>query len=210
MNRREFLQCAALLAAGTTVVPSSWGMNHEQKTFLAGQPNYIDRHPLTFFTESQRSAVAAIAEQIIPLTDDSPGALEAGTPRFIELMVADWFNDDERKIFIDGLTQLQLRADGDFASLAAQEQLLLLEALEEEAGDASWYQLGNVIRIWDEGAPFICQVKELTVLGFMLSEVGGTQFLRENPMGKFDGDVPLATDVPAYVSEMPIRLMARG
>ncbi|MEH6590444.1 MAG: gluconate 2-dehydrogenase subunit 3 family protein, partial [Halioglobus sp.] len=81
MNRRDFLQCAALLAAGTTIVPSTWAMNHEQKSFLAAQPNYIDRQPLIFFTDAQRSAVIAIAEQIIPLTEDSPGAREAGTPR---------------------------------------------------------------------------------------------------------------------------------
>jgi glucoside 3-dehydrogenase (cytochrome c) hitch-hiker subunit len=209
MNRRDFLQCAALLAAGTTVVPSAWAMNHEQKTFLAARPNYIDSHPLTFFTDAQRSAIAAIADQIIPRTQDSPGALDAGASRFIELMVADWFNTDERKIFMDGLAELQQRAAGDFARLSAAEQLQQLEALEEEAGDTAWYQLGSTLRIWDDTAPFICQVKELTVLGFMLSKVGREQFLRENPMGQFKGDVPLATDDPAYAPELPLRLMTR-
>ncbi|MEH6591948.1 MAG: gluconate 2-dehydrogenase subunit 3 family protein, partial [Halioglobus sp.] len=129
-------------------------------------------------------------------------------PRFIELMVADWLITDERKIFMDGLAVLQQRSGGDFAKLSAVEQLNNLETLEEEAGDAAWYQLGNTMRIWDETAPFICQVKELTVLGFMLSEVGRKQFLRENPMGQFKGDIPLGDD-PAYAPEIPLRLMAR-
>lgn len=207
MNRREFLQCAAVLAAGASVLPSSWAMNHEQQAFLAAQPDYIDRHPLSFFTERQRALVTAVAEQIIPATD-TPGALAAGAPRFIELMVADWLNNTERGLFMDGLADLQQRAGGDFAGLPAAEQLLLLEQLEEEAGDAAWFQIGNVTRLWDDTAPFICQVKELTVLGFMLSDVGSSQFLRVNPMGSFEGDIALASDDSSYAVELPIRAMA--
>ncbi|MEH6570108.1 MAG: twin-arginine translocation signal domain-containing protein, partial [Halioglobus sp.] len=66
MNRRDFLQCAALLAAGATVIPNTWSMSHEQATFLAAQPDYIDREPLNFFTGVQRAAVSAIADQVIP------------------------------------------------------------------------------------------------------------------------------------------------
>ncbi len=207
MNRREFLQCAALLAAGTSVIPSSWALNEEQKVFLTSQPNYIDRHPLAFFNTSQRAAITAIAEQIIPATD-TPGAIDAGAPRFIELMTADWFTDAERKFFMDGLEQLQQRAGGSFADLSDTDQLVLLEQLEEEAGESSWFDLGNVTRVWVDKAPFICQIKELTVLGFMLSEVGSTQFLRQNPMGSFDGDVPLGPNDSAYAADMPIRLIA--
>lgn len=209
MNRREFLQCAAVLAAGASVMPSTWAMNHEQTAFLAAQPNYVDRHPLTFFNASQRAAVAAVAEQIIPATD-TPGAGDAGAPRFIELMVADWFNDAERNLFMSGLVDLQKRAGGDFAGLPASEQVLLLETLEEEVGDTSWYEIGNITRVWDDTAPFICQIKELTVLGFMLSEVGSKQFLRENPMGSFQGDIPLAAEDSSYAAAMPLRLMVRS
>jgi hypothetical protein len=169
-------------------------MNSEQQGFLAAQANYIDRQPLTFFTPSQRAVVTAIAEQVIPKTD-SPGASDAGVPRFIELMVADWFNDDERKLFMDGLADLQRRADGGFANLSPAAQLTLLEQMEEETADASWYDMGNVLRVWDDSAPFICQFKELTIFGFFTSEAGGTQVLRHNPMPmKFDGDYPLSPD----------------
>ncbi len=209
MDRREFLQCAAVLAAGTSVLPSSWAMNHEQQAFLAAQPDYIDRYPLSFFTDLQRAAVTTVAEQIIPATD-TPGAIAAGAPRFIELMVANWFNDVERTLFMDGLADLQHRADGDFAGLPVDQQLLMLEQLEEEAGDAAWFQLGNVTRLWDDTAPFICQVKELTVLGFMLSDVGSSQFLRVNPMGSFEGDIPLSSDDSSYAVELPIRAIAGG
>ena len=206
MNRREFLQCAAVLAAGPTAMPVSWAMNNQQQTFLAAQANYVDRKPLTFFSPAQRALVTMIAEHVIPKTD-TPGASDAGVPRFIELMASDWFNAAELQVFMDGLADLQSRADGGFTQLSPTAQLALLEQLEEESADAHWYEIGNVLRIWDDSAPFICQFKELTVLGFFLSEVGAKQVLRINPMGEFNGDIPLAADEPAYAAELPIRML---
>jgi gluconate 2-dehydrogenase gamma chain len=207
MNRREFLQCAAVIAAGSSALPSSWVFSQEQRTMLAAQPNYIDRHPLTLFDDAQRALVTAVAEQVIPATD-TPGAIDAGVPRFIELMVSDWFNETERGLFLAGVAELQSRAAGDFAGVPSEQQLLLLEAMEAEAADSDWYDLGNVLRVWVSDAPFICQFKELVVLGFMLSEVGGTRFQRENPMGSFDGSRPLTDIDPAWAAESPIRMIA--
>ncbi|MFP6655181.1 MAG: gluconate 2-dehydrogenase subunit 3 family protein, partial [Myxococcota bacterium] len=206
MNRRQFLQCAAVVVANASVVPASWAMNPEQQRFLAGRPSYVDRHPLTFFDSEQRAVVAAIAEQIIPKTD-TPGAGDAGVPRFIELMVADWFNEKERRLFMDGLADLRTRSDGSFAEQTAADQLLMLEELERETEDSSWYEIGNVMRVWDDTAPFICQFKELTALGFFLSEVGATQVLRLNSMGAFHGDVPSSPSKPSYASLLPMRQM---
>ena len=207
MNRREFLQCAAVLAAGATALPSSWVMSAEQTAFLAAQPSYLEQRQPTLFSARQRAAVAAVAEQIIPATD-TPGATEAGVPRFIELMVADWFTDAERQFFMRGLAGLQERAGGDFSGLSPEAQLTLLEQLEEEGSDAAWYEIGNVMRLWDDTAPFICQIKELTVLGFFLSEVGASQALRINPMGVFEGDIALGAGETTYAAELPTRSIA--
>ncbi|GAB3291914.1 gluconate 2-dehydrogenase subunit 3 family protein [Parahaliea aestuarii] len=209
MNRREFLQAAALLAAGATAVPRGWTMSTAQQNFLAAQPDYIDRHSVDFFTPLQRSTISAMAGQVIPATD-TPGALDAGVPRFIELMVADWFNEEERRSFMDGLDTFVAAADGEFAALPEAQQLALLEQAEEEASESGWYAIGGTMRMWDATAPFICQLKELTVLGFFLSDVGATQVLRENPMGSFSGDIPLASDDAAYNAIIPMRVMFEG
>lgn len=207
MNRRDFLQVAAVLAAGASVLPNGWSMNQQQRDFLAARPDYIDRHQPALFTSGQRATVAAIAEHIIPRTE-TPGAKDAGVPRFIELMVADWFDTVERERFMAGLDELDTRAKWGFAALAPAAQLEILEQLEELASDAAWFDMGNTMRIWDELAPFICQFKELTVLGFFLSEVGATQVLRENPMGSFEGEIPLGKNDPAYAVALPMRLMS--
>ena len=208
MDRRQFIQAAALLVAGAKAAPTSWALSEEQRVCLASQPDYLDRGTLDFFTDAQRAAITTAAELTIPATD-TPGAIDAGVPRFIELMVRDWLNDAERGLFMAGLEDLLQRAGGNFAALDTAAQLALLEAFEDEASDDSWYQLGNVTRVWSEGSPFICQFKELTVFGFFLSSTGASEVLRENPMGSFDGDIPLEPGQPAWASESPLRGMTR-
>ena len=70
-----------------------------------------------------------------------------------------------------------------------------MEALEEAASDSAWYEFANTQRDFISDAPFICQIKELTVWGFFTSEIGEKQVLRYNPMPmRFDGDIPLGPD----------------
>ena len=204
MKRREFLQAAAVLTAGASVLPPGWSMNEQQRTFLAAQPDYIDSRRPAFFTAEQGATVTIVAEHIIPRTD-TPGATDAGVPRFIELMVSDWFTQDERAVFMRGLADLERRAAGNFPGLPATAQLDLLQQLEDQASDAAWFATGNTMRIWDEQAPFICQFKELTILGFMLSKTGAEQFLQPNPMGAFEGSVTMKPEQRTYSVQSPMR-----
>ena len=121
MNRRDFLQCAALITVGASQAPKGWALNEEQNNFLAAQPPYVNRVERDFFTTVQRKQIAAMAELIIPRTD-TPGAIDADVPAFIEGMVATWFNDQERKHFMQGLAGVNQGASG-FLDLNAAEQL---------------------------------------------------------------------------------------
>jgi hypothetical protein len=197
MNRRHFLECAALLISGVSASRMGWTLTEQQRVHLASAPNYIDR-AVDYFTPEQRSVVAAIAETIIPRTE-TPGAIDAGVPRFIELMLANWCNDEEREIFQQGLARLELHTRSEygkrFDELDADARLETLETMEADASESAWYDLGNIRRDFISDAPFICQIKELTVWGFFTSEEGGTQVLRYDPMPMyFDGDIPLKPD----------------
>jgi gluconate 2-dehydrogenase gamma chain len=197
MNRRHFLECAALLVSGVSASSLGWTLTEEQHVHIASAANYTDQNA-DYFTPEQRLVVAAIAETIIPRTD-TPGAIDAGVPRFIELMVADWCNDEEREIFRVGMEQLDVYTREEYGApfyeLDQKAQLQTLEMLEDQASDSPWYQLGNIRRDFISDAPFICQIKELTVWGFFTSEQGGTQTLRYEPMPMyFDGDIPLKPD----------------
>lgn len=194
MNRRELLQCAALLVSGASASRLGLAMTDEQWTYLATAPDYTDRK-VDYLTPARRRIIAAMAEVIIPQTN-TPGAIAAGVPRYIELMVADWFNEQERAIFDAGLAAIESdipeQYGAAFEQLSHPQQLQVMESLEEQAGDSDWYRLGNVQRDFISDAPFICQLKELTIWGFFTSEIGMTQVLRYDPMPmRFDGDTPL-------------------
>lgn len=198
MNRREFMQCTAILASGISAAQMGWAITEEQTQHLSMAPNYMARK-VEYFSDVQRKTVAAIAETIIPRTE-TPGAIDAGVPHYIELMVAEWFNDQEREIFDAGLVMLMTSTQAEygkaFEELPERVRIEVLEALEEDASDASWYGFSATLPgDFDSDNPFICQLKELTVWGFFTSEIGATQVLRHDPMPmKFEGSIPLGPD----------------
>jgi len=197
MNRREFLQCATLLVSGMSATSMGWALSEAQQTYLANAVDFVDRE-VNYFTPEQRELVAAIAETIIPRTE-TPGAIDARVPRYIEIMVAEWLNVEERAIFNQGLARLAKETEQKFgrtfSELDTQSQTEILEDLEDDASDSSWYDIGNVRRDFVSDIPFICQIKEFTVWGFFTSQVGGTQVLRSNIMPmRFDGDIALKPD----------------
>ena len=195
MNRREFLQCAAILVSGASASQLGFSLSEEQQVYLASAPDY-NKGKVNYLTPVQRKIIAAMAEVIIPRTD-TPGAIDAGVPNFIELMASDWFNEQESAIFSAGIKAMEEQVPSvygkPFDQLDAAQQLEIMEELEDQASDSSWYDYGNVQREFISDAPFICQVKELTIWGFFTSEVGATQVLRYNPMPmSFDGNTPLS------------------
>lgn len=206
MNRREFLECAAILIGGVSASQLGFSLSEAQRTYLATAPNYAARQA-DYLTPAQRRALAVLAEAIIPATD-TPGAIDAGVPNFIELMVFEWFNEQERATFLAGLADIMASAEQKYRVAVDQledaQRLKLLEALEAQAGDAAWYEMGNVQRAFDSEAPFICQLKELTIWGFFTSETGATQVLRYEVMPmEFDGKRKLGKDESSWVATYP-------
>src|SRR2546427_12339720 len=96
MNRRD----ALLLLAGTAALPDrllAIGRTVHQR---------VRAGTLRALTPHQNETVATIAELIIPKTDTA-GARDAGVPAFIDVMLADWGDEDQRETFTAGV------ADGD-------------------------------------------------------------------------------------------------
>lgn len=185
LNRRSLIQAALLLGG-------SWSSSVAQA--LATKDLWRDTAPARPFSPASRASVRVIAELIIPATD-TPGAIEAGVPQFIEQMVSDWYTETERKIFFDGLREMDewclARHGREFVACAAEEQVTVLEEAERKTG-ATALAAGNPVLALlgtpNEKAPFFAKIKELTVLGYYTSQIGATQELRYQPASAvFDG-----------------------
>lgn len=190
MRRRQVLKASALLL-GTAASASV------SRALLADEP--LDSAGVSaVFGESRGAAIELLSDIIIPETD-TPGASEAGVPDFIATIYKDWYNDEERAAFLEGMEALDVycREHGDAPFHEADEatRIAAVEDQQSIADAASQPGAGpfGVPPAAGAGAPFFTQLRELVVLGYFTSEVGATRELMFLPApGRFDGDFAVA------------------
>jgi hypothetical protein len=126
-------------------------------------------------SEHQNAMVTALAELIIPETD-TPGATAAQVNRFIDIMLAEWFDGEDREEFLAGLAALDARSrdrlGAPFLDLEETRQVGLLGELDDD-----------VTALREAGLPtddnFFSRMKWLTMYGYYTSEVGATDELEQ-------------------------------
>jgi Gluconate 2-dehydrogenase subunit 3 len=124
-----------------------------------------------FFNERDFKTISRITDLIIPETD-TPGAVEAGVPAYIDLMVSR--DTDHQLVMADGLRWLdaeaaKLHAEKSFVELSEAQQLAILQPL----CDAYDAKEGRYIRT----VQFFSLVKNLTADGYYTSQIGLVQEL---------------------------------
>jgi Gluconate 2-dehydrogenase subunit 3 len=119
-----------------------------------------------FFNKTDFATISRIADLIIPRTD-SPGAIDAEVPAYIDLVVAR--NTDQQLVVADGLRWLDAEADRiaakKFLDLSEGEQLSILEPLCEAADSSTGLARGRNVQ-------FFSLIKSLTADGYYTSRVG--------------------------------------
>lgn len=142
-------------------------------------------------------AVLDAAAQVIVPTTDTPGAREAGVPVLIDALVARWMTADEATLFRDGLAALDLGARQRFKQGYAQCSPAQAAELMQELRANSPYAgrtFSLTDRVLDPKAPFYLRLRDLTVLGYFISEQASSTELRYLPVpGKFEADLPMKT-----------------
>jgi hypothetical protein len=185
VNRRDAIAQIAFLAGSSLAVGFA-------QAALRGAPLHVSPSH-SAFTDAQRTMIEQLAELIIPRTD-TPGAIDAGVPVFIDQIVSSWYTPVERSIFMDGLKNLDAVCGAAYGRrFNACDMERQTHALTQSDESSRAYQEGSALNIRDapdEQSPFFYKLKLLTVLGYYTSQVGATQELSYNPVpGKYDGNI---------------------
>lgn len=129
-------------------------------------PTQQDDAQPQFFNKADFATISRIADLIIPATD-TPGALAAGVPAYIDLVIAR--NTDQQLVTADGLRWLDAEATRagakNFLALTESQQLSILEPLCELADTTSGLARGRNVQ-------FFALVKSLTADGYYTSKQG--------------------------------------
>ncbi len=180
MDRRDLLRALGA-AAVLSVVP------HDAEAAwvrLARTPGTALRR----LSVRDASLVGLLADTVIPRTD-TPSATDVGVVAWVDLIVADYYTDDERRQFTDGLAAIDaarttVAAGGAGGAGGATDSAETFGKLVEqlERGD----RRSAESRAW-------WRLKGLVLHGYFTSERVQKEVLKVNIMpGKFDGGAPMA------------------
>ncbi len=175
MNRREWLRRVSaaaampLLGGSLPAELAAWG--REVHAAVAAQGTVAS------FDAGTMRLLGAVCERIIP-ADETPGAMAAGVPSFIDHMLANWYDATERVRVLAGLEELESRSRARtgraFADASEGEQDAWLLELDGQRA-TSWFGT----------------VKYLTIWGYYTSEAGVRQELGQGAApGRYDGCAP--------------------
>ena len=135
----------------------------------------------TFFTEPEMRTLRALVDVILPETD-SPAASAADTHYFIDLAIPACATPAAQKIFRAGLRDL-----AGYGKLMPEKQVEALKARAAKDIDLPYE------------ASFFRILKDYTLTGYFMSEVGATKALAYDKIpGGFQGDLPLQPNQKAW------------
>lgn len=155
---------------------------------------------LKAFDPHQNATVVTMSELIIPQTD-TPGAKAARVSEFIDLIVAEWYDQEEKSTFLTGLADVDRRSQSsfskDFVECSQKQQIQILNDLDEE----SWVKSETIARrrarnmVGPEEQQFFSMIKQLTLIGYYTSEIGFVQELHEEIIpARHAGCAPLSAE----------------
>lgn len=176
MHRRELLRAAAAAAALTLLPGDAHAAWKRAATTSPLQPS-------TTLSATQRATLGALADAIIPRTD-TPSATDVGVVAWIDVIVADYYTNDDRALLMTGLDAIDAMAvqagAQSFATLSGAPLATVMNALDVPT---------------DRSLPAVRgyqRAKGLVIHGYFTSERVQKDVLKNEIMpGRFVGDAPM-------------------
>jgi hypothetical protein len=177
MQRREVLSFLGAAALAPLLAPLSpeqrWTLGESLHDRMAGGTRG------RALSRARMALVVALADTILPRTD-TPGAVDVAAPEFVDLLLAEWYPEEERRELVAGLDALDARcrqAQGaSFADLDPTKRTAFLLTVDGHDGP--------------KGSPEAAyrSVKDAIVYGYLTSKPIAP-LVRRFPIipGRFDG-----------------------
>jgi Gluconate 2-dehydrogenase subunit 3 len=191
MQRRDLLKMITV-ATGTAFIGGE---------FLLAGCKTGDKKGGATFNEADVAFLNEVADTILPATQ-TPGAKEAGTGKFITVMVNDCYTKAQQEVFHKGIGQLDEACEKmhskDFMSATPAQRTSLLVALDKEAKE---YQKTKKDKDEEERKKnkdaedlpdhYFTMMKQLSMFGYFTSKVAFEKAFNYNPVpGKYEGCIP--------------------
>jgi hypothetical protein len=172
MKRREALKLLAATAALPLLSQDAFSL------FRAIHQDLSATAALRTLNAHQNATITTISELIIPQTD-TPGAKAARVNEFIDLILTEWYDDEERTNFLAGLADIdgtsQKLFGKDFVSASPEQQTQILGELDHEMVRSQ----KAVPPENPEEEKFFASMKQLTLVGYYTSQIGFEQELHQ-------------------------------
>jgi hypothetical protein len=177
MNRREALQLLATGAALQLAPGRLSAVLREARAVLGtpAAPRTLNAH--------QTASVTAMAEMILPKTE-TPGAKDVGVCDFIDLILTEWYDEEERSRFLEGLAHVDARSQAlfakDFVGCSPAQQADILAVLGEkmiEEEHAQEHFRRSAASAKRPHQNFYFMFRQLTLTAYYTSEAGATEEL---------------------------------
>lgn len=177
MDRREALELLATGIALQLAPPNLLAALREVRSQIGTQraPRTLNPH--------QDATVTAIADLIIPRTE-TPGAADIGVNHFIDLILTEWYHEEERNRFLNGLADVDARTQASFGKkfiecTAVQHAEIMMALGEQMTEEANAVRFGRRYRgaMPNPDKNFYYMVRSLTLTAYYTSEEGATNEL---------------------------------
>ncbi|MEO1653542.1 MAG: gluconate 2-dehydrogenase subunit 3 family protein, partial [Bacteroidota bacterium] len=169
----------------------------------------IQEIKLFFFQEKEFEIISQLTESILPETD-TPGAIAAGVPQSIDLIVADCFEEEDRDAFRAALADFrsEFQNQNKKAFLDADEatKLAYLNSCEEEWDNTRKEADQSIAELFEEGKvsgriAFWQAIKDMTLRCYFASEPGATKALVYVPVPtKYEACIPVDANTKNWAS----------
>ena len=128
MQRRDALRLLVAGAALPTFTPEVFAL------FRGAHP--AEGYAVRTLNPHQNATVITMTDLIIPETN-TPGAKSTRVNEFIDLILTEWANDDERANFLNGLADVDKQSNElfgkDFVNASPAQQTALLRSIDDDA-----------------------------------------------------------------------------